>query len=889
MTQHEPSVFQSGTGVAHHAVRCGGAIEAEGQERPPGFAELAWKVLIVDDDASVHEVTRFILRDFVFDGRSIEFLSAYSGHEAIDVMAQEQGIALCLLDVVMESEDAGLRVVDHIRTRLGNRLTRIIVRTGQPGRAPESRVALEYDIHDYREKTELTSTKFYSSIYSALRAYRDMSALDFNRKGFQAVSDTTGWLFRSHVLDHFTRGVIERLVGLLRIEPGVDPSRIGALVTGAQDGHDVVVAATGTLQSHQGKRLADLADQGILEAVRAAPVGVPATMIRDGLLCARLRTEKGHEHVFYAQCGVVGIPQVAGFVELFLRNVSIALDNIHLQRDLTHEIGERREAERSAEILARLPGELPEPVVRVSADGVVTYANRSSEPVLSHFGSSVGGWLPEPWRARMADIVASGRRFDVEIEQDGRIFEMSFSPVPEAGYANLFGRDVSEYRKLVQRMEHAAFHDHLTGIANRLYFKRSVEQAVTVAHRYGGQIGLMLVDLNHFKQLNDVWGHEAGDLALKEVAARLAVVVRSSEVVARLGGDEFGIVIPRLKAISDMQGLAERINASLEEPVQVGERTWKLSCAIGLTSFPADADSADALMRCADLAMYHAKRDGSAGFRYYDIEIHKGVRRRTEMELTLHRALAADMFEVYYQPIVGLEDGGLRGCEALLRMRDAEGGVVLPGEFIHVAEDSGLIEPIGRWLFEKVCADINAWRSVGLDVGRVAVNVSARQFRDRDLSRRIESVLHRSGVAAAMIEVEITESVLVGDEAGVLRILGELREIGLSLAIDDFGTGYSSLSYLRRLPVSRLKIDRSFVADMLSSRDASVIIDAILSLGNSLGLKVLAEGIEQAEQLERLRALSCREGQGYHFGRPMPYEAFKTRLRSEQRGCEPLQ
>lgn len=846
-------------------------------------AEQFWTVLIVDDEPSVHEITMLALRDFEFVGRRLEFLSAYSAREAIATLNAHRDIALVLLDVVMETDDAGLQVVQHIRHTLKNTSTRIILRTGQPGHAPERRVVVQYDINDYKEKTELTSTKLFTAVYSAMRAYRDICALETNRTGLEAVIAATGAMFRIRDLSEFAQGVLQQLIALLHLSDAVY-CQVDGLATALSHGPIEIIAATGRFTHWIGKMLHCLEDASVIEAIQTAYNSKTHVLWNRNLYVAYFKTEQGYENVICVQGVRNAPPRVTGLLDLFLRNVSAAFENIYLHRDLSQEISERREAERRAAILARLPGELPEPVIRVIEDGVISYANTASQPLLDYFQTTVGAALPAPWNQRIRDILAADRRFDIEITQDGRIYEMSFSPVREAGYVNVFGREVTTYRELLKQLEHAAFHDTLTGLANRLHFKRNLEQAVAAAERYHSHVGLLLIDLDHFKQINDIWGHEAGDLVLKEIASRLRRIVRSSDIVARLGGDEFGIVLTRLQSMHEMQVLSERILAELSQPVQSGSRSWSVSCSIGLTAFPEDAGSAENLQRCADLAMYHAKNSGANGFRYYDSEIHSSMRKKTEMELQLRHALGEGGFEVFYQPLVSLGNGQIIGSEALLRLRRPDGVLVMPDQFIQIAEETGLIEPIGRWVLSQVCTDLQGWLNRGLALPSVAVNVSARQLRNRNLPKQIEEIISRAQIPSTAIELEITESMLVGDEDSVFELLGELREIGLMLTIDDFGTGYSSLSYLRRLPVSKLKIDRSFVTDMLASEDAAAITDAILSLGRSLRLRVLAEGIERQSQVDHLRAKGCQEGQGFYFGRPVPRETFERLLQAPPAG-----
>jgi diguanylate cyclase (GGDEF)-like protein len=844
----------------------------------------SWKILIVDDEPSVHQVTRLALQDFRFAGRELLFLGAYSASEAISLLTEHPDVALILLDVVMETPDAGLKLVREVRETLGNRAVRIIMRTGQPGQAPERRVVAEYDINDYKEKTELTATKLFTTVFSALRAYRDIRALETNRRGLETIIEATANMFRSRALGEFALGVLEQLTSLLYLEPDAVYCQADGLATAASNGDMEIIAATGRFRGLIGVSTTQIEEKLVADAIAAAREGRTHVLWKDKVYAAYFRTESGYENIVCVQSLASAPLRLTRLIDLFLRNVSIAFDNIYLHRDLSQEISVRRDAERREAILARLPGELPEPVIRVSEAGKVLYANDSSGPILAQMGGGVGRRLPDPWPGRVAEMMRGGRRRDEEFVREGRTYEVSFSPVREAGYVNVFGRDVTAFREMVVRLERAAFQDPLTGLANRLDFNRHLQQSVYAAERYHSLTGLLLIDLDQFKQLNDTWGHEGGDRALQEVARRLRHFVRSADLVARLGGDEFGIVLTRLDCVDTMRRLAERIIEELSRPFEWEGRSWPLTCSIGLTTFPADARNAEDLQRCADLAMYQAKKDGAPGFRFYDIAIHRRMRHKTEMELELRLALNDGRFAVFYQPLVHLKTGQVIGAEALLRLHGRDGRMTLPGEFIHVAEETGLIDPIGEWVMRRACTDLKSWRERGLRVPRLAVNVSSRQFRNAGLAGQVSEILADAKIPASAFELEITESVLLGEEESILNILQELRDAGLTLTVDDFGTGYSSLSYLRRLPVAKLKIDRSFVSDMLASEDASAIVDAIVSLGKSLRLRVLAEGIEHRAQVDFLLSKGCAEGQGFHFFEPLTAGDFADLLARSSSG-----
>lgn len=837
-----------------------------------------WKILIVDDEISVHQVTSLALQDFEFADNGLEFLSAYSAREAMVVLREHQDIALILLDVVMETDQAGLQLVKFVRETLNNHSIRIILRTGQPGAAPERQVIAEYDINDYKEKTELTANKLFTAVYSALRTYRDIQVMEVSRKGLESIIEATGTMFKTRDLSGFAQGVLEQLTSLLFLGPDAVYCQADGLATVTNDGTFSIVAGTGRFACHIGQNISSMENSDIIQAIYAAH-GQKTHINWDGnIYAAYLCTDRGYENIVCVQGSIHSRLHVTDLILLFLRNVSIALENVCLNNDLSQEIVERREAEKSAAILARLPGELPEPVIRIDNGGKVTYANAASESILRHLNTEVGETLNEPWRSRLAEICQEGQRFNTEIEQEGRVYSISFFPIPEAYYLNVFGRDITDERHLMLRLEHAAFHDPLTDLYNRVHFKKSLEQSIVMAQRYKNLVGLMLIDLDDFKRINDTWGHDVGDKVLNEIADRLRKTQRSSDLITRLGGDEFSVLLPRLNSREELTLLGQRILMAINCPVENNSSNLPISCSIGLASFPDDATSADELQRCADLAMYYAKQEGKAVLRFYDGEIHRSMRRKTQMELLLHHALNEGWFEVHYQPLVRLDDSTIIGAEALLRLHEPGKKMIYPGYFIGVAEDMGLIEPITFLVLERVCSDLQDWSKRGFALPIVAINVSVKQFVNENLPGQIEDILMRFDIQPHQIELEITESVLMGDDAKVSRIIEKLRSIGLTLSIDDFGTGFSSLSYLRRLPVSKLKIDRSFISDMLTSKDSAAIIDAILSLGNSLRLRVLAEGIEDKQQAEFLWEKGCLEGQGYYFGKPMPKEAFEKLL-----------
>jgi len=437
--------------------------------------------------------------------------------------------------------------------------------------------------------------------------------------------------------------------------------------------------------------------------------------------------------------------------------------------------------------------------------------------------------------------------------------------------------EVAERRLADQRVVHMAHHDALTGLPNRTLFADRVGQAIARAHRRSGKLAVLFLDLDRFKNVNDSLGHAIGDLLLTAVAKRLTNCLRDEDTAARLGGDEFIISLPDVADDGEAARVAGRILAELAKPFTIADHQLHADGSIGIALYPADGDTAETLMRNADTAMYHAKESGRANFQFFSSQMTERVSRRLSTENDLRRALEQGEFTLHYQPLIDLATGRISGAEALLRWPQSDHCLMSPAEFIPIAEDTGLIIPLGEWVLLEACAQAQAWqtRHPGL---RIAVNLSARQFRQKDLIGMIESVLGETGLAPALLELELTESMLMHHAEETVAILTRLDEMGVHLAIDDFGTGYSSLSYLKRFPIHSLKIDRSFVRDISSDPDDAAIVTAIVAMARSLNLSVTAEGVETEEQAAFLRSLACHQAQGFHLGRPMPAVDFAARL-----------
>ncbi|MGI4976139.1 MAG: EAL domain-containing protein [Janthinobacterium lividum] len=427
-------------------------------------------------------------------------------------------------------------------------------------------------------------------------------------------------------------------------------------------------------------------------------------------------------------------------------------------------------------------------------------------------------------------------------------------------------RDLSERRAGEARMRHLAHHDALTGLPNRLMLDERLSGALAEARHHGYGVAVLYLDLDRFKPINDLLGHAAGDRLLVEVAARLSAMLRAGDTLARLGGDEFAVVLAACDEPGSSARLAQRIVEALSQPFDIEGRQASVGGSVGVAVSPRDGTDGATLLRLADIAMYRAKEEGRGTFRMFEAAMDEQLRDRRTLEADLRRAIAAGEMEVQYQPIVGCADGVVLGFEALVRWNHPGRGRIAPGDFIPLAEECGLIVPLGLWVLETACREAAGW---ALPL-RVAVNVSPAQFHHQDLSRQVAAILAASGLAPSRLEIEVTEGLLIDNPHRALSILSEIKARGVRLSLDDFGTGYSSLGTLQRFPFDKIKIDRSFVQGLGRNRQAEAIVRAVIAMADSLGLTVTAEGVETGEQLSLLQAQRCDQVQGYLTGRPLP-------------------
>lgn len=438
-------------------------------------------------------------------------------------------------------------------------------------------------------------------------------------------------------------------------------------------------------------------------------------------------------------------------------------------------------------------------------------------------------------------------------------------------YVAIFA-DITEHKQAEEHVHHLAHYDALTDLPNRTLFSDRLGQALIQAQRNHGRAAVMFLDLDRFKVINDTLGHSIGDLLLQEVAARLTGCVREGDTVSRLGGDEFVVLLPELRDAEDAYVVAQKLLAAAALPFELHGHELHISASIGISFYPDDGASAEMLMKNADVAMYRAKEMGRNNYQFYHADMNARSFERLTMETSMRRALEREQFELYYQPRYEMPEGRIVGVEALIRWHHPDLGLVLPAQFIPLAEETGLILPIGEWVLRAAATQGKAWQQAGLPPLFMAANVSARQFRQTDFAGKVGQILQDTGFDPCWLELELTETTLMKHSEESVESLSKLKAMGIRIAIDDFGTGYSSLGYLKRLPVDILKIDRSFVSDVTVSLDDAAIVEAIIAMARSLGLHVVAEGVETAEQAKFLKAHKCEEMQGYYFSKPLPVD-----------------
>jgi len=850
-----------------------------------------WKIMIIDDDKVVHDVTQLVLKDFIYKERGLEFIHGYTGAEARKLLKKHPDTAVLLLDVVMENDTAGLDTVRYIREDLHNKTVRIILRTGQPGQAPEHTVVRSYDINDYLEKSKLTAQYLETAMITSLRSYDDIctishltssndileSLVEARTQDLSEANDLLQQQMRVQSQDHKALQCSEaRLAEAQRI------ARIGHFEWSVIDDsmiwseqiYRILQLPTKAGSHSQTDFLARVAQEDrdfVSESLRRAIRG---------------REPYDIEHRLQLDEGVIRFVRHQGDVSLDADNNVTRI--VGTLRDIT----ERRLAEIEMRKLSAAIEQTADGIMITDQNGIIEYVNPAMYQMTGYSKEELIGQTPAVLKSdkqsssfyqRLWKTIQRGVVFNevvINKHKSGRLYyeEKTITPQKnEQGEIISYissGKDITERMEAQERLYHLAHHDSLTGLPNRVLFQNRLEQSINRARWRDRVLAVMFLDIDRFKVINDTLGHNVGDLLLNEMAQRLSECVRDDDTVARFGGDEFVIILNDLASVEDIPGVASKILNSFSAVFECEDRELFVTCSIGISLYPEDGANGQVLTKNADAAMYLAKRKGKNAFQFYTEEDEHQAIERLTLESSLRRALERDEFRLFYQPQLGLSSCKVEGYEALLRWQHAEHGLISPAHFIPLLEDTGMIIPVGKWVLHTACAQEKANQKAGHSAKKVAVNISIHQFRDKDFVQMVAHTLTATGLEPQYLELEVTEGVLIDDIGETAAKLHELHNMGISLSIDDFGTGYSSMSYLRRLPFDLLKIDRSFVTDVTTNSDDAAITSAIITLAHSIGLSVIAEGVETTEQLSFLDQLGCDSIQGYLCSPPLPADQF---------------
>ena len=719
-------------------------IDEDRDPRDSAIQEPCWRILIVDDDHDVHEATEFALSGVEILGRQLELIHAYSGREAVARLEREPDVAVVLLDVVMESDDAGLKTVEAIRQELMLLNIRIILRTGQPGQAPEADTITRYDINDYKTKSELTHARLFTTLTSAIRSYSQLKCLDASRLGLEKIVAASNQFIAEKGLNTFADGVITQLASLIGVAP-------------------------------------------------------------EGLVCAASADEADHPEQYR-------VIAAAGRHSHLIQRRLDEIDNVHIARSLNQ--------------------------------------------VLRNHYSIVG----------QRDVTLFFRK---NHEEGFAAYIESAAPIREVDQhlLEIFCTNIALCAKnidLVNELRRDALIDRQVNLPNRNALVAELDRHIKAGAR--SEV-VALINIDQFSATNDMLGHAYGDALLIAIAQRLRALFDSSVFIARLSGDAFALAGPA--QLLDAPSI-QRLFAS---PFLIDEIDHSVSVCLGIAPFAGCNEGQDVLKN-AHVALRRAKALGIGQAITFSPEIGDAARQRTMLLQDLRKAFEQRELSIVYQPQIDLKSGRIVGAEALMRWQHSNGQFVSPEQFIPIAEQSGLIVSIGRWMLPEALRALKRFHQAGLDTLRMAVNVSSIQLRQPGFIEFVGEALSEAGIEPACLELEITESIALESLEAMVSLLNQLRNRGITIAIDDFGTGYSSLNYLEQLPIDRLKIDRSFVISLASSERGSRIVRTIALLGNELDITTVAEGVENQNTGDRLRDFGCHAAQGYHYAHPMPEAEF---------------
>ncbi|MFW2372128.1 MAG: EAL domain-containing protein [Gammaproteobacteria bacterium] len=850
-----------------------------------------WKIMIIDDEESVHDVSRMVLKNFSYKNRGLEFIHGYSGEQARELVKQHPDTAIVLLDVVMETDTAGLDTVKYIREQQQNKAVRIILRTGQPGQAPEHMVVRLYDINDYLEKSKLTSQYLETALITSLRSYDDICTIS----KLTDTNDTLEALVKARTQDLSAANAMLQQQMKQQAQAHESLQRSEARLAEAQRiariGHfEWSVVDDSMIWSQQ---VCSILQAPVISGSHTRTEFLDFVVNDDRILVSKTMEQAIQKREPYdiEHC----LQQVSGNIRYVRQQGDVSVD---VDEEATRIVGtlqdvtERRLAEIEMRKLSMAVEQTADGIMITDRNGIIEYVNPAIAQMTGYAKDELIGQTPRILKSdkqsdvfyqRMWKTIQRGDVFnDVVINKhkNGHFYYEEKTITPQKNTQGEIisyiasGKDISERMEAQERLHHLAHHDAVTGLPNRILLQDRLGQAISRARWRERKIAVLFLDMDRFKVINDTLGHNVGDLILKEVALRLSDCVREGDTVARFGGDEFAIIFNDIADEEDIPQLANKILTCLAMPFDCADRELFVTTSIGISLFPDDGDNGQTLLKKSDAAMYHAKHAGRNAYQFYTEEDEKQAIERLNLESSLRRALEREEFLLYYQPQLSLCSCNINSYEALLRWRHPEHGLVSPYHFISLLEETGMIIPVGEWVLHSACAQEKINQQAGQSARKVAVNISIHQFRQKEFVQMVDRTLKNTGLDAQYLELEVTEGVLIDDMRETAEKLMELHSMGISLAIDDFGTGYSSMNYLRRLPFDLLKIDRSFVTDVTINSDDGAIAAAIITLAHSIGLEVIAEGVENMEQLRFLDKLGCDAIQGYLCSPPLPADSI---------------
>jgi len=577
-------------------------------------------------------------------------------------------------------------------------------------------------------------------------------------------------------------------------------------------------------------------------------------------------------------------------------NVELLLQRVRYMLRASFNVKKLAENQASLEMLKTAVDSLPIGITFCDVNGVIVYSNPAE--------AAIHGYEVDELIGKEARTFARGRRSkqlppeqlkeisvwrreSINVRKNGEEFPAQLTSIPvrdcEARYLGIVTtcEDISDRKVAERRIHQLAYYDSLTGLPNRGMFQERLHQSLSKAQRDREKVNLLFLDLDNFKDVNDTQGHDVGDNLLRLVADRLSGCMRDSDILARLGGDEFVVVCPTFAAKESVAAVVQRIQAIFEDPFEVDGHQIYTSASIGIAVYPDDSLDATTLFRCADTAMYQAKKEGPAQFRFFSPELNQKIMQRVALESSLRKGVDKQEFFLHYQPLWDLKTARMAGVEVLLRWQSSDYGLLQPAAFISLLEDTGLIVTVGEWVLRSACLQMREWTLAERCDMKMAVNISGKQMKHPRFLEMLTAVVSETGIDPRQLELEFTESVMMDNVENTIEIFRRLKEMGIQLSIDDFGTGYSSLNYLKHFPVDRIKIDRSFVVDLDHNDNDAAIIEAIVTLAQSLSLRVVAEGVENSDQLRSITRLGCDEVQGFYLAQPMLAEALAKRFGQE--------